>query len=451
MLLRRILLSMLAMGSVACSFGQEKTPLKLSFKEAVQIGLKNNVLYNQQKNQLEYTQVNKTSSLLQMGPSASANLDVYRSDGNSFNQQEGRVVNGVIDYVGGGLNASMPLFSGLTFLNQFRSAHNNNEAQLYKVARSTQDAIATISNQYLLCLLDQELVKVNEENVRVQKVTYDQIKEQANLGAKAESDVYNQEYLWRSAEMQLINSQNKLKNDLATLAVTLLVDPAVYIEVDKVDWDINELLADSASFEDMYTFALDKRMDLKQAKYAEKGAKYFYSARKGYYFPNVYAGINYKSQYNYIQGSPDNRSFNDQFTKDNTQLSYGLSLNIPIFNSFTYRAQTAQARVAYKNAELAKTNTEITVKSDIIKAHQNFSDAKKSYLAARAQLTAGEFAYKMEKERYDLGISNIVQLSTVSQSYVKAQGDYQTAVFTLLFQKILVSYAMGTLQIEDIP
>lgn len=451
MLLRRILLSMLAMGSVACGFGQEKAPLKLSFKEAVQIGLKNNVLYNQQKNQLEYTQVNKTSSLLQMGPSASANLNVYRSDGNSFNQQEGRVINGVIDYVGGGVGASMPLFSGLTYLNQFRSANNNNEAQLYKVARSNQDAIAVISNQYLLCLLDQELVKVNQENVRVQKVTYDQIKEQADLGAKAESDVYNQEYLWRSAEMQLINSQNKLKNDLAALAVTLLVDPTVYIEVDKVDWDINELLADSASFDDMYTLALDKRADLNQAKHAEKGAKYFYSARKGYYYPNVFAGINYNSQYNYVQGSPDNRSFNDQFTKDNTQLSYGLNISIPIFNSFIYRTQTAQARVAYKNAELAKTNTEITVKSDIVKAHQNFSDAKRSYLAARAQLTAGEFAYKMEKERYDLGISNIVQLSTVSQSYVKSQGDYQTAVFTLLFQKILLSYAMGTLQIEDIP
>jgi hypothetical protein len=57
----------------------------------------------------------------------------------------------------------------------------------------------------------------------------------------------------------------------------------------------------------------------------------------------------------------------------------------------------------------------------------------------------------MEKERYDLGISNIVQLSTVSQAYVRAQGDFKTATFTLMFQKILTSYAMGTLQVEDIP
>lgn len=442
---------MLSIAAFTWSYGQDAAPLKLTFKEAVQIGLKNNVLYNQQKNQLEYTQVSKTSSLLQMGPSASANLDVYRSDGNSFNQQEGRVINGVIDYVGGGVGANMPLFSGFTFVNQFRSAHNNNEAQLYKVARSAQDAIATVSAQYLTCLLDQELVKVALENVRVQKLTYDQINEQARLGAKAAADVYNQEYLWRSAELQKINAENKLRNDLATLAVTLLVDPSTYIEVAEVNWDMNELIGDSSSVDDMHEIARAKRSDLKQAAFAEKGAKYFYSARKGYYFPNVYAGINYNSRYNFIQGSPDNRSFNDQFYKDNTQLSYGVSLNIPIFNSFIYRQQTALARATYKNAELTKTNTEVTVKSDVIKAHQNFSDAKRTYFAAHAQLVAGEFAYKAEKERYDVGISNIVQLSTVSQSYVKAQGDYQNALFTLLFQKILVSYAMGTLQIEDIP
>jgi outer membrane protein len=218
MFLRRILISVLAGSFSICGFAQEK--LKLSFKEAVKIGLQNNVLYNQQKNQLEYTQVSKTSSLLAMGPSAQARLDVYRNDGNSFNQQEGRVINGVVDYVGGSVSANMPLLTGLTNLNTFRSANKVNEAQLYKVARSNQDAIATVSNQYLLCLLDQELVKVNQENVRVQKVTYDQINEQAKLGAKAEADSYNQEYLLRNAELALIQTQNQLVNDLSALAVT---------------------------------------------------------------------------------------------------------------------------------------------------------------------------------------------------------------------------------------
>jgi len=57
----------------------------------------------------------------------------------------------------------------------------------------------------------------------------------------------------------------------------------------------------------------------------------------------------------------------------------------------------------------------------------------------------------MEKERFDLGISNIVQLTTAQQSYVKAQSDFASAQFTLMFQKLLIGYATGTLRTEDIP
>ena len=93
----------------------------------------------------------------------------------------------------------------------------------------------------------------------------------------------------------------------------------------------------------------------------------------------------------------------------------------------------------------------MTVKSDVLRAYQNFRDAKTNYEASAAQLRAAELSYKMELERYNLGISNVVQLSIVNQTFVRAQGDLQTALFTLMFQKLQISYAAGTLQYEDIP
>ena len=81
------------------AFCQDSTVAKLTFKDAVKIGLQNNVLLNQQKNQLAYTQVNKTASLLQLAPSIDASANAYRNDGNSFNPNEGKVVNGKTDYI----------------------------------------------------------------------------------------------------------------------------------------------------------------------------------------------------------------------------------------------------------------------------------------------------------------------------------------------------------------
>ncbi|KXK24492.1 MAG: outer membrane efflux protein [Bacteroidetes bacterium OLB12] len=91
------------------------------------------------------------------------------------------------------------------------------------------------------------------------------------------------------------------------------------------------------------------------------------------------------------------------------------------------------------------------VKSDVLIAYQNYQDAQASFTSAEAQLKAGELSYQMEKERYDLGISNIVQLTTAQQAYVRAQSDFASAQFTLMFQKLLINYATGTLQEEDIP
>ena len=422
----------------------------LTFKEAVKIGLDNNVTLNQQKNQLNYTQTNKTSSLLQLGPSVDASLNAYRNDGNSFNQQEGRVVNGKIDYVNGSIDASIPIFNGLNVLNQYRQANSQNEAQLHLVAQSSQDVIRDVALQYLTCLLDQELIKINDENVASQQMQYDQIKAQVDVGTKAEADLFNQEYQLKNAELVLLRSRIKLRNDLATLALTLQIDPAVYFEVADVQWDINEIIADSISMQELYSVAKERRSDLKRAEFTEKAARFGYASFKGRYFPSISAGASYGSRYNYIYGE-SNRSFDEQFRTDNTQFGYGLSMRIPIFYGMRYRSQTALSKVSYENAKLLEKDTEVKVKSQVISAYQNFNDAKANFSASSSQLRAAELTYKTEKERYDLGISSMVQLTTTNQDYIKAKGDYQSAKYVLMFQKLLINHATGTLKIEDIP
>jgi hypothetical protein len=65
-------------------FSQDNaTPTRMTFRDAVKLGLDNNVRLQQEKNLANYTDINKTSSLLRMGPSVEANGMAYRNDGNS--------------------------------------------------------------------------------------------------------------------------------------------------------------------------------------------------------------------------------------------------------------------------------------------------------------------------------------------------------------------------------
>ena len=62
----------------------------LTFEEAVKIALRNGVLFNQQKNNLELNQIQKTSNILGIGPTLTAQGQAYRVDGNTFNNNKAR-------------------------------------------------------------------------------------------------------------------------------------------------------------------------------------------------------------------------------------------------------------------------------------------------------------------------------------------------------------------------
>ncbi len=241
-----------------------------------------------------------------------------------------------------------------------------------------------------------------------------------------------------------------MKNDKAILAQTLQIDPTIPFELEEINWDVNAVIADTVSLEQMYETAIQRRSDLKQAENSEKAAHFGFSSFKGRYYPSIYAGASFGSRFNYIHGE-DNRSFRDQFTQDNRQFSYGLSMTIPIYNGLLYRSQTALSRANYENAKLLHKSAEVTVKTDVIRAYQNFKDVVTNYSASLAQLKAAELSYQMEKERYDLGISNIVQLAVVNQTYIRAKSDFQNSLFTLMIQKVRINHALGTLKFEDIP
>ena len=76
--------------------------------------------------------------------------------------------------------------------------------------------------------------------------------------------------------------------------------------------------------------------------------------------------------------------------------------------------------------------------------------ARKAYAVTTDQVKAAELAFQLEKERYDLGVTNFVDFTNANRVLVQAQTDKAQAEFTLVFQKILIDYAVGTLKVEDL-
>ncbi len=432
----------------------QSAPATLTFKEAVKIGLDRNPALNQEKNNLVTSTVTKTSSLLQLTPSVNINGNAGRNDGNTFNQQQGEVVNGILDFVGANINASMPLFNGFNNVNTYRQSVSQLDAQSQLVNRTAQDVIRNVAAQFLVCLLDQQLLVIQQRNLETQQKQYDQIKEQVAAGSRAEVDLYNQEFQVKNAGLLVLRAANTLRNDKIILAQTIQLDPAVPFELAEPDWDLSTVI-EELELNDMYTTALERRGDLASARFSEKASQLGYQAVKGTYFPRISLFAQYGSRYNYIHPtetfSPNNRTFEQQFFEDNLQLTYGMTFTIPIYGGYATRSTVVRNKMTYQNAKINADNTELTVKSDVQRAYQNYYDVRAGYEAAEAQLKAAELTFGLEQERYNLGITDIVSLTQANQNYTRAQSDFASAKYTLLFQKILVNYATGTLKFEDIP
>lgn len=444
----------LVIGFVALCFCVEAQQM-LTLKEAVKMGLDRNVTLNQEKNNLVTTSASRTASMLQLTPNINISGNAGRNDGNSFNQQEGEVVNGKLDFIGANLNANMPLFNGLSNINLYRSSENLNNAQGEFVKRTSQDVIRNVANQFLLCLLDQQLLTIQKKNVETQQQQYDQIREQVDAGSKAEVDLFNQQYQVKNAELMALRASITLKNDKITLAQIIQLDPSTPVELVDPAWDVNQADQSLTSLEELQSAALNQRGDLARARYSERAAELLYKSNKGTYFPNVSLFAQYGSQYNYIHPTetftPVNRTFEEQFLEDNIQLTYGIAFNIPIFTGLFTRSTVVRTRMQYENSKLQTENAKIIINGDVLKAYQNYEDAKTNFGASSSQLQAAELAFKSEKERYDLGISDIVALSLANQNFTKAEGDFENSKYTLMFQRLLIDYAVGTLKFEDIP
>lgn len=419
----------------------------LTFKEAVQIGLRSNVSLNQRRNQQLNVKAQHTNAVMRMAPTLSATGQAWRTIGNQFIEQEARVINDArTGNVFGTVDANIVLFNGFNRLNSYNQANYQLDAQSYLIKRTQQDVIRDIANQYLQCLLDAELLKIEERNLETQKSSLAQITEQANAGSRAEVDRYTQEAQVKSAEVRVLRARITLRNDLTTLSQTLMLDPKVEISVQEPNWNVNELQFDKYNLDEMYAIAHSNRADFKQRELSKLAAQKGFSASKGATTPSVsaYAGVNS------FYSDASIPSFNDQF-EENKRTQYGLRINIPILSGWQNQSNIVQSKVAYENAKLDFENTENLVKSDVLRAYRNMNDALLAYDAAVAQYEAASLSFKLEKERYDLGITDLVQYTQANQTFVQAETDLARSRYTLLFQKILIDYAIGTLKEEDIP
>ncbi len=422
---------------------------ELSFKEAVEIGLSENVVMKNTRNSLRSFETDKTFRMMAFTPNLGITGGLSQTTGPQFDNEQGQI-NSTTTNFRTSLGSNLVLYNGNNRIHSLKSSAYRLEGQELLVKRTEQDIINQVALQFLQVLLDQELLTISEQNLVTQQQTLAEIEGFVISGSRPEVDRYRQEADVKRFELLVIQAKNNLTNDKASLTQTLQLDPANGFVVIRPDWDIDLIRVLEYNLADLHATAMASRADYQRLESVENATMHDFKGAFNGYMPFLSAFASFGSTY-FDANDPTNPAdpFSTQMS-DRRSTSYGLNLTIPVWDRLQTRNTRVFNKVNYENAQNNVEFLEKTVKIEVQNAYNNFTDVKAGYAVSLAQHEAAKLAYETQQESYFVGLASQVELAIANEAYIGAQANLAQTGYRLLFQKILLDYATGVLTQEGI-
>jgi len=135
-------------------------------------------------------------------------------------------------------------------------------------------------------------------------------------------------------------------------------------------------------------------------------------------------------------------AFADQLS-NNDGISYGVRMNVPIFNGFSTRNNVKRNIINVKRNEYQLEQAELDLESNVYQAYVDADGAQKSYEAANVSLESQELAYEYAKDRFDVGLTNSFEFSQSKLRYNQALIEANRAKFEYIFKLKVLELFFG--------
>jgi outer membrane protein len=410
----------------------------ITFEDAVQIALKQNITLAQAQNAVATDAANVRGAKLSFLPNLQLNTSGSQTYGRSFTETTGDVLNRNNQSVNAGISSSVTLFNGMQNVATLHGAEKNQDASTLDLARAKQTTVFTVASNYLSIITAQEQLKVQQQNLASLVAQEDEIKKMVDAGARAISDLYTQQASTAAARLAVVNAQHDLELGKVDLVQTLNLDPRVTYDF------IAPTVADSGAahydLDSLTARAYAQRSDLAaEAARVDASAQGVKAANAGWW-PTVSLTAGYNSAYSSAAGLP----FLDQFDQARGG-SIAIGVSIPIFDRGQTSVAAQKAKVQEDNAKLALASEKQQVAVDVKRAYLNYQSAGEQLAAAQSQLTASNLAVTTSEQRYKAGAGTLVELTQARTAQVQAASAVVSARYGLVFQQALMSYYTGEL------
>jgi outer membrane protein len=326
-----------------------------------------------------------------------------------------------------------------------------------------------VSNAYLNVLFNKENLKQFE----VQHIiTTEQLKLTEDLveaGSLPRGDILEVKATFANEEQQIIAAANDIQISKITLAQILNLDAYEVFDIENPEIStINAFVLDGG-VDAIFDSALDNRYEVKIAEQNTALAEQDVKLAQAESMPSLNAFFNYNTRES-GQGrfssflDPDSSTrpigivestgetvvapnfatsvgnplpFFNQLS-NNDGITYGIAIQLPIFNGFAVKNNIERSKISVANNKLVEAQTKLDLKRNIFQAFNDATGSRASYEASQEALDARTLAVEYARSRFNVGLMNAFDFNQAQTQLTNAQINVLRAKYDYIFRlKIL--------------
>jgi len=446
-----------------------------TLEECIKYAIDNNISIKQTELDTKTADIDKKGAVGNFIPTLNSNANHSWNIGLNQDPTTGLLRNQTTQYSSFGVGVGFDIYKGLQNQNTLRRANLSIIAAKYQLTKMQEDVALNVANAFLQVLFNKENLKVQQEQRAINEKQLSRSEELVKAGSVPKGDLLDIKATVASDSQRVIAAENSLL--ISKLSLAQLLQLKEFYDFDVTDntsaKDENNILAQTPIA--VYDKAKEQRTELKIAKtnleIAEKNVAIakgaFQPSLQGFYNINTrisYADVitgfvpnlsNPTSVIGFVEGTNQNvlspnsmpvlgssPSFEDQFM-DNKGQSFGVQLNVPIFNGWSVRNNVERSKVNLEKSKIAVEQEELTLQRNVYTA---FTDAKgglNAYESALSALEARQEAYNYAKEKYAVGMMNSFDFNQSQTFYTVAQSEVLRTKYDYIFKIKILEFYFG--------
>jgi len=448
----------------------------ITLQKAIDLTLQNNLTIKQAQITESLAKADVDQSKYNLYPTLSANPTAGYGFGRSPVAGSYTYANQTIFNVNAQATFQEVLFQGGQLRNQIIENKIILDADKTSTAKVKNDLVLNVVVDYLQILTNEDLITAAKQQIDIAKITLDRSQKNFDAGNQTLADLSQAKAGLSTADLNLTTAENAYASSILTLKQYMEMSADSDIVVQKPDVSKIDNIQTLFNADDVIKTALGVNPDVKLAELQQKSYEQQIKIAKGNYYPSLalYGGLasyysSANSQFRVVGSTPlafetigtvtgtnqtvqsvqqisepiygpysVTRQFDDNFNQ-----SFGLTLQIPIFNHFTARTSVRKAKLNYEYAQLGTDLARITLSKTILQALLDVQAAQKSYVSAQQTYQANKDAFNVVQQRYNVGLVNSLDYNTSLTNYNKAETDMIQAKYTLIFRSKVIDYYLG--------